>query len=179
MLVKNLKNHRKNQKALYVELELAFSQLNNQVDKGTWDYGHGRYEERSCQILEASNSILNEILQEWMQLNTIIRITSKRSINEHKEESVRYYISSLTGKDASYFNQSIRDHWSIENQLHWHLDVTFNEDQSRVRTGFAPQNLNLIRKIALQLLTNKDDKLSLKKRRFKASLDINYLISFF
>ncbi len=111
--------------------------------------------------------------------NTIIQITTKRHIEDRQEESIRYYISSLKEKNASYFNHSIRVHWSIENQLHWHLDVTLKEDASRARKGFAPQNLNCIPKIALQLINNKTDNLSIQKRRFKASLDIHYLNSFF
>jgi hypothetical protein len=59
--------------------------------------------------------------------------------------------------------------------LHWHLDVTFREDASRIRTGNAPENLSTLRKLALQLVSNKNDKLSLKKRRMKAAYDEKYL----
>jgi hypothetical protein len=64
---------------------------------------------------------------------------------------------------------------SIENHLHWHLDVTFNEDANRSRSGNAPQNLNILRKMALHRISNMDDKLSLKKRRFRASMNVDYL----
>jgi hypothetical protein len=66
-------------------------------------------------------------------------------------------------------------HWIIENKLHWHLDVTFKEDQCRVRTGNAPENLSTVRKFALQMITNVNDKLSLKKRLYKAALDVEYM----
>ena len=68
-----------------------------------------------------------------------------------------------------------RGHWGIENLLHWHLDVTFKEDDCRARTGNAPLNLSSIRKFALQLLSNMNDKHSLKKRQYKAALDIGYM----
>jgi predicted transposase YbfD/YdcC len=170
---------KKNQKSLYEELELAFSNSSCTDQKEVWDYGHGRYEERWCTILPAKEHLLNEVLQNWTSLTTLIQIKAKRYINNQVEDSIRYYISSLSDRDQSYFNQAVRNHWSIENQLHWHLDVTFNEDASRVRSGFAPENLNTLRKIALQLVSSKADNLSLKKRRFKASLDFDYLISFF
>ena len=73
-------------------------------------------------------------------------------------------------------NGLIRDHWSIENNLHWHLDVTFSEDDCRARTGHAPENLNLLRKLALSKIRNQKDNKSMKKRRYRAAMDKNYLI---
>ncbi len=70
----------------------------------------------------------------------------------------------------------VRNHWSIENHLHWHLDVTFNEDANRIRTKNAPVNLNILRKIALQKVKKMNDKSSLQKRRFRASLNSQYLL---
>jgi predicted transposase YbfD/YdcC len=70
----------------------------------------------------------------------------------------------------------VRGHWSIENHLHWHLDVTFKEDASRVRTGYAPENLSTLRKLALQIIAEQNDKLSLKKRRVMAAYDEEYMI---
>jgi predicted transposase YbfD/YdcC len=87
----------------------------------------------------------------------------------------RYYISDEKVSNPSYYLSLSRGHWGIENQLHWHLDVTFKEDACRARDGDAPLNLSTIRKFALQLLTNQKDKLSLKKRQYKAALDIEYL----
>lgn len=69
-----------------------------------------------------------------------------------------------------------RGHWSIENQLHWHLDVTFKEDASHSRKGFAAQNLSLLKKLALQIARNHNDKLSIRKRLFRAALDSKYLM---
>jgi predicted transposase YbfD/YdcC len=69
----------------------------------------------------------------------------------------------------------VRGHWGIENLLHWHLDVTFMEDQYRTRTGNARENLSIIRKFALQIIANANDKYSLKKRQYKAALDFDYM----
>lgn len=92
---------------------------------------------------------------------------------------MRYYISDESECNALYFNRLIRGHLAIENHLHWHLDVTFGEDACRARTGNAPENLATLRKLALQIISQKDDKLSLKKRRVKAAYDINYMKSLF
>jgi predicted transposase YbfD/YdcC len=66
-------------------------------------------------------------------------------------------------------------HWGIENHLYWHLDVTFKEDACVAREGYAPLNLSILRKFALQILSAQKDKLSLKKRQYKAALDVLYL----
>lgn len=69
-----------------------------------------------------------------------------------------------------------RGHWSIENQLHWNLDVTFKEDACRARKGYAAQNLSTIRKLAMQVIKGHTDKRSLKKRLFRAALSQDYLL---
>ena len=116
-----------------------------------------------------------QLLQDWSTIKQIIQVKAVRVIKGVKSESSRFYISSAINKTAKEFNKLIRSHWSIENQLHWHLDVTFNEDDCRHRTGHAPENLNILRKLALAKIRNQKDKRSLKKRRYRASLDKNYL----
>lgn len=86
-----------------------------------------------------------------------------------------YYISDEDFPKAAYYNMLARGHWTIENLLHWHLDVTFMEDASRARKGNAAQNLSLIRKLALQVVRNYSDKRSVRKRLFKASLNADYM----
>ncbi|WP_455657120.1 ISAs1 family transposase, partial [Porphyromonas gulae] len=71
--------------------------------------------------------------------------------------------------------QYIRGHWGIENRLHWHLDVTFREDACRTRKDYSATNLNTLRKFALAIVSGHKDKLSLRKRLFKAALNIDYL----
>jgi len=78
-------------------------------------------------------------------------------------------------EDNTFYNENVKGHWGIENHLHWHLDISFNEDASRSRRGHAPENLNILRKMALHRISKAKDKLSLKKRRFRASMNIDYL----
>jgi predicted transposase YbfD/YdcC len=99
---------------------------------------------------------------------------AKRTTNDVTTYQTRYYISSEQ-QDAAFYSAQIRGHWSIENQLHWHLNVTFREDANRSRSGNAPQNLNILRKMALHRISRINDKLSLKKRRFRASMNVQYL----
>jgi hypothetical protein len=81
----------------------------------------------------------------------------------------------LAATNPPYYLSLSRGHWGIENQLNWHLDVTFKEDVCRARKGNASLNLSTLRKFALQISSNQNDKLSLKKRQYKAALDIGYL----
>jgi predicted transposase YbfD/YdcC len=74
-----------------------------------------------------------------------------------------------------YFNALVRGHRGIENHLHRHLDVTFREDHCRAGKGNAPENLSVVRKFALQLIARQKDKISLKKRLYKAAWDVEYL----
>ena len=79
-------------------------------------------------------------------------------------------------KNAELINNSIREHWGIENKLHWSLDVTFREDESRKRAGKTAKNFTIVRRIALNLLRTCDDlKISLKRKRLKAGWDEGYL----
>jgi predicted transposase YbfD/YdcC len=114
-------------------------------------------------------------LEQWSAIKTIVRIESCREVNGKGTCETRYYISDETGFNAYYFNSLVRGHWSIENHLHWHLYVTFREDNCRARKGYAAENLASLRKLALQIIHDHDDKLSFKKRRLKAAYDTNYL----
>ena len=115
-------------------------------------------------------------VQGWEGIQSIIKITATviKEGKETKEE--RYYISSLKG-DATQANRAIRKHWAIENSLHWVLDVTFNEDDCRVRTGHGPENLSIVRRIALNKLKNDTtEKSSFKVKRKLAGWDNNCLL---
>jgi predicted transposase YbfD/YdcC len=100
------------------------------------------------------------------------RITSKTTTN-----NISFYISSLQTDVPQKYHDLARGHWSIENQLHWQLDLTFGEDGSRIRTDNAPLNMNIIRKFALFLLSKHETKSSLKRKRKKASRDNSFLIN--
>jgi len=136
---------------------------------------HGRIETRRCHILPVGNFLLEENKSAWKNVSTLIKIDAGREIKGVLHQETRYYISDETVSNPSYYLSLARGHWGIENQLHWHLDVTFREDACRAREGNAPLNLSTLRKFALQLLSNQKDKLSLKKRQYKAALDIGYL----
>ena len=88
----------------------------------------------------------------------------------------RFYVSSLD-TDARSFHQYVRGHWSVENQLHWMLDVAFHEDQCPIRGGFAPQNLSVLRKIALATLKgDTSKKASISRKQKIAGWDDDYAL---
>ena len=166
-----------NQKELLTDIKCAFKANATTSVSEQWEYQRGRFENRVCSLLKANEVLLEEHLTAWKGIETIVKIEATRTFLDKEETQIRYYISSNTCDDALYFNNLVRNHWSIENQLHWHLDVTFNEDKSRARTSNAPENLSSMRKLALQMIKSQNDKLSLKKRRVKATYDIEYLKS--
>ena len=93
---------------------------------------------------------------QWPGLKRIVKMERERLCNGIKSRETIYYLSSEERNDASYFAERIRAHWGIENKLHWHLDVTFKEDQSRVRSKNGAVNLSSIRKYAMELLKKPD-----------------------
>lgn len=139
------------------------------------DINGSRIETRICSVL-TDLDLLDE-KQHWTSLNAIIRIESIREIANKKTTETRYYISSLN-KTAKELNQLVRSHWQVENNLHWQLDVTFYEDDSRKRKGNSPENFSLLTKTALNIIkTNTTDKISLANKRYKAALDEVYLLN--
>lgn len=129
---------------------------------------HGRIEQRTCSVIVNPTEILHK--EKWTSLASIIRIESTREIIVERKISheIRYYICSkpLSAETAM---AKVRDHWGIENNLHWNLDVCFNEDQSRMRTGNEDKNFAVIRKIAVNLISLDKTKLSVNRKRLKAS----------
>ena len=112
----------------------------------------------------------------WEKLNSIILVESTRIVNNKESTHKRIYISSLTDDCPQKYANLIRQHWGIENGLHWHLDLTFREDDSRVRKDNGPMNLNIFRKFGLFLLTHEPSNISLKRKRKKASRDDKFMI---
>ncbi|MEB3267764.1 MAG: ISAs1 family transposase [Leptolyngbya sp.] len=138
--------------------------------------GHGRLEIRRCWTL--SGTELDYLVQKprWQGLQTIAMIESERRVNGKVTRERRYYLSSL-GQDAAVLNAAIRTHWAIENGLHWVLDVAFAEDSCRIRKDHAPQNMSVLRQIALNLLgQDKSTKVGIRAKRKKAGWDDAYLI---
>ena len=115
------------------------------------DKGHGRIEIRKCTVVGEVSWMSQE--SKWKNLKTLAMIESTRIINDQTTTETRYYISSLQA-DPINIAKAIRSHWGIENSLHWVLDVSFNEDRSRIRKGHAPQNIGIIRHVALNMLNS-------------------------
>lgn len=112
-------------------------------------------------------------------MQSIIRIDAVRFNKKTKRETreIRYYISSLEADKPEKLIGYIRNHWSIENTLHWSLDMTFRDDASRVRKDHGPLNLLTIRKMAFNIMKMDQSNMSIKKKRIKAALDHNYRLS--
>lgn len=103
-------------------------------------------------------------------------VRRQRILWNKTEESISYYITSLS-TDASHIAGCIRSHWSIENSCHWVLDVTFKEDQSRIRTGHGPENTALLRRLSLGILKQDSSKGSLVQKRYRAAMDDDFMLS--
>ncbi|MEY4520407.1 MAG: hypothetical protein RLZZ499_3007 [Cyanobacteriota bacterium] len=140
----------------------------------TINKGHGRIEIRRHWLLSSVEHLIDAYL--WSGLKRVGLIESERRVRG-KPPTIerRYYLLSLDG-GVKRFAQAVRSHWGIENQLHWCLDVAFNEDNSRIRSGHAPENMALIRHIALNLLSQETSaQVGKKAKRLKAGWDNAYL----
>ncbi len=137
------------------------------------DKGHGRIEIRQCAVSYDIGWLSQK--KEWKDLQCIIEIKSTRIEREKESSEKRYYLSSLKGSSKE-IAKAIRSHWAIENSLHWVLDVTFNEDKSRIRKKNAPENMAIVRHTVLNLLRqNGDEKTSIKRRKRRALYANAYL----
>lgn len=168
---------KENQSQLLEHIEDEFRFAKHVETHLNQDLDHGRIETRKCHVISDFKFIENN--NAWKNLSTIIKIESTREFkNSEKqiEHATRYYISSIQASPED-FQKSIRSHWSIENKLHWTLDVAFSEDASRKRKANSTQNFSILNKIALNLLKNeKSTKTGVKSRRLKAGWDNHYLI---
>lgn len=141
----------------------------------TVNKAHGRIEIRRCWAIADPLALESLAHYEgWAGLRSVVMVQrQRRSATEQQSDTV-YYLSSLPA-DAQRLLAATRAHWSVENSFHWTLDVIFAEDASRVRLDDAPENLAVIRHIALNLLKRHPAKLSLKRKRFRAALDDSFL----
>lgn len=140
----------------------------------TEDKDHGRIETRRCWIVADVDWITG--MKNWKGLRTIGIVESERyEISTGiTSKDRRYYISSIDA-DAILFCNAVRKHWGIENTLHWCLDVTFREDDSRIRKGFSAQNMAVVRHIALNFLKKEKSKISIRGKRKQAGWDDGFL----
>jgi predicted transposase YbfD/YdcC len=165
-----------NQGTLEKDVKLFFT--DNSLTKNlptfqTVEKDHGRLETRQIKVCSSINWLQES--HEWPGLQSLLEITSTREENGKKTTEKRYYISDLM-ESPERFLYIVRSHWSIENSLHWTLDVIFHEDQCRSRKDHSPANFAMIRHAALNLIrTNKHPKKSIKLSRKKASWSTNAL----
>lgn len=141
----------------------------------TVNKGHGRIEIRECWTISATfQQQAIRHFQEWEKLTSLVCIRRERRLPQKTQVELRYYIASLQ-PNAERLLRSIRDHWGIENCAHWVLDVAFHEDQCRVRKDHAPENLAVMRRIALDLLRKeKTAKGGIQAKRLQCAWDENY-----
>lgn len=168
---------KQNQKGLYQEVHDWMKSRQDQLLQDVQvDYVGGRLEKRTTFIADQLNFI--DGLAQWTDCQRIIMVECERSFKNEPDKlqrTTRFYISSKE-ESAAYFGTCTRNHWSIENQLHWYLDVVFAEDRQRSRKDHAPENMAILRKMALQLLLQNKGKNSLKKLRKRAAWNDEFLM---
>lgn len=171
-----------NQRLLYRDIKALFSDESVPRDTNfTTDKGHGRTDRRTCEVI--TGSIVLERLRHknnWVGLQTVVKVTGERTVTNtgetHTSSESRYYICSLQNPSAKRLQQAVRQHWGVENGLHWTIDMGFREDDSRIRTGHAPANMATLRHVALNLIRgDKSRKVGVKISRMKAAWSNAYL----
>ncbi len=175
---------KKNQRKLHSSVVTIFEE--EKVTKDVYETkneGHGRKESRKCSVVKFKKSFLTDLSKrsleigrpEWKNLRCACRVDLERIVKGKKSKEVRYYLSSKK-INAKKMLHLMRSHWEVENKLHWVLDVAFNEDASRVRQGFAGENLAVIRQLSLNLIRQeKTSKRSINGKRLKCSWQNDYL----
>ena len=160
----------------YFEYALAknFDGIESQYFE-TWDADHGRIETRRYWIV--SNIDWLDHQEKWVKLTSIGMVESDRELKGEVTLERRFYIASLDN-NAQRFARAARTPWCIENSLHWSLDVTFNEDYSRIRKDNGAENFAVLRHIALNLLKQDTSrKIGIENKRLNAALAPNYLFN--
>jgi len=141
----------------------------------TVEKGHGRLEKRQCWVFDPQPwQTYFRTLDNWTGLKSVVMVRAQRQIDAEVTSETRFFITSLSTQ-AQTILQAVRRHWGIENELHWVLDVAFNEDQSRVRQGQAAENLAVVRQLVLNLLKQeKTAQVGIKNKRLRCAWDMAY-----
>jgi predicted transposase YbfD/YdcC len=155
------------EKAQWQGLEFSYSECT--------EAGHHRIEHRSCWAVPISQLPNLPNRSKWKGLTSVVMVKRERRLWNKTTTEVCFYITSLTA-DATVLATAIRSHWGIENSLHWVLDVTFGEDHNRLRTGHAPENVGLLRRLSLNLLKREPSKQSIAMKRYRAAMDNDFLL---
>ena len=172
-----------NQGQLFEDVQLLFDDLERSGYRAYgFDYErtvnkeHGRLEIRECWTISDPDLLCHlRGFSKWKKLQTVSRIRSQRWVSEDKSCEDRYHITSITG--AKRVLAAVRSHWGIENELHWTLDIAFDEDHCRVRKDHGPENLAVLRHIALNLLKQeKTCQRSIRGKRLLAGWRQDYLL---
>ena len=168
-----------NQGLLLQDLTAAFAEADATGFAGlTWsqyvteEQGHGRHEKRSYTVICQTDGIRNQ--DAWAQWTVLGRCVSERTVKGETTREVRYFIGSKEA-EAKVYGALLRNHWRIENCLHWQLDVTFREDNSHIHKQNAAENYSLLRRLALCLLKRHPAKESIATKRYRATLSVAFL----
>mgnify|MGYP003803054687 FL=1 len=163
-----------NQPALHDDVKLLMDDPGAPADDSaeTVDADHGRIETRRAEVLHDVEWLTQT--HRWPGLAAVGKVTATREIDRHATTTARYYIASRP-LSAAELNRLVRGHWGIENQLHWVLDVVMNEDQARARKDNAPENLALLRRLALNIIKRNKDKGSNRLKFKRAGWDDRFL----
>ena len=168
---------KENQPRLYEDIErMVLAALERDYEglsqHQTEEKSHGREEFRFCVVLDDLRAIRDRV--EWKGLKSVVCVVTSREVNGKASSEMRYFISSRRGSGRMFLGAT-RSHWSIENSCQWVLDVAFREDDHRLREGHAPENMSLVRKMALAMLKKAKSKIGIKNRRLKAGWDHDFL----
>jgi predicted transposase YbfD/YdcC len=175
---------KENQPTLHAKTKMLLDEAILQQMKGlchgfdeSIEADHGRIETRRVWVTDEVHW-LGELCQQWAGLASVAVVERRREVLAGPTTTERhYYISSINGTDAKRLAEAIRGHWAIENKLHWQLDVSFREDECRIRKDNGAENFSRLRRLSLNLLKrDKTVKVGIANKRLKAGWDEHYLL---
>jgi predicted transposase YbfD/YdcC len=166
-----------NQKTLHGDIKTTFSTLRLRNDANLFSYetiekGHGRIDIRHYWVTNDLSGLSTGAA--WAGLQSIGMAETERQVGTQIERKTRYFISSRPAQ-AEQFALRVRSHWHIENKLHWQLDVSMDEDAAHIRVNHGPENMAVLRHMAINLLKHEPSKMSIQSKRLRAACNNDYL----